>query len=83
MLKAGVDVGASELGWTARWLREGDGVGVSMQECKGGGEAGGEWERHPPCKDRGAFLCHTVMREGCFIFRGFGEKVLGVGSTKR
>lgn len=37
LLKAGVDVGASELGCRAWWLRERDGGGVSMQECEGGG----------------------------------------------
>lgn len=37
LLKAGVDVEASELGCRAWWLRERYGVGVSMQECEGKG----------------------------------------------
>ena len=36
LLKAGVDMGASELGWKAWWLRKGDGVGVCRRELGGG-----------------------------------------------
>lgn len=28
----------------------------------------------PHAKARRAFLCYMLVREGCFVFRGFGEK---------
>lgn len=40
----------------------------------GGGAVGGEQEQHPPCEDKGAFVCRMLVKGGCFIFRGFWEK---------
>lgn len=72
LLKAGVDVGASKLVWNTWWLREENDVGVSIQEC--GEEHGGQ--KHPPCKDKGAFPCHMLVREGALFLEGLGEVVL-------
>lgn len=84
-LKVGVDVGASKLVWSTWWLREENGVGVSIQECEDG--PGGPWRTigtASPYKDMGAFPCHMLVREGCFIFRGFGRSGIGEeGSTRR
>lgn len=54
-LKAGVGVSASELGWRAWWLREGDGVGASMQACEGGGGLDGNGNGVPHPKTRRLF----------------------------
>lgn len=81
-LKAGVDVGASTLVWSTWWIREKNGVGVSIQECEEGLEDRRN-EQCPPRKDKGAFPCHMLVREGCFIFRGFGRSGIGEESTRR
>lgn len=81
LLKAGVVVGASTLVWSTWWLREENGVGVSIQECEEG--PGGQKEQHSPCKDKGAFPCHMLVREGSFIFRGFGRSGIGEEESTR
>lgn len=52
---------------------------MGVRGSRGGG---GEQERRPPCKDRAAFLCHSLLWEGCFNFRGFGEKGYGEGNKE-
>lgn len=74
-------MGASTLVWSTWWLREENGVGVSIQECEEG--PGGQKEQHPPRKDKGALPCQMLVREGCFIFRGFGRSGIGEEESTR
>lgn len=73
-------MGASKLFWSTWWLREGNGVGVSIQESEEG--PGGQKEWHPSSKDRGAFPCHMLVREGALFLEGLGEVLWGGGEHK-